>query len=134
MLHALCHALGIPKRCCRDAALGPADILIWASILLQPHPLQIRPKESPPSASLPVIRPIWRSLSPLKSKEGKRNTSWLLFVPQGCSRVKEHPQHGKEAALPPLPQEGKCHEQFCSVHSFVTKPQTVSLCNSKELN
>lgn len=49
MLCVLCHAFGIPKRCCRDAALGLADVLIWASILLQPHSLKIKLKESPPS-------------------------------------------------------------------------------------
>lgn len=48
MLCVLCHAFGIPKRCCRDAALGPADVLIWASILLQPRSLKIKLKESPP--------------------------------------------------------------------------------------
>lgn len=48
MLCVLCHAFGIPKRCCRDAALGLADVLIWASILLQPHSLKIKLKEFPP--------------------------------------------------------------------------------------
>lgn len=41
-----------------------------------------RNPSSPLPASLPVIWPIWSSLSSLKLEEGKRNTSWLLLVPQ----------------------------------------------------